>query len=149
GLVDVAPLERSASRVCELSGELEVVVGEAVLVREEHEDHTALLVSGRLERHGEQGLAARAACERLPLLTEALVIRQKRRGDHPGLVRAEVEEARRVRQALVEPGRERGWKRERARELEVSPTARHQHRREVSAQCLGGGLRRGVERRRE
>ena len=75
-LVQLAALERSAHRVRELLRELEIVVGEAMLLREEDEDDAAALAARRLERHGEQRLVAGLARERLPLVTEAVVLRR-------------------------------------------------------------------------
>ena len=148
-LVQVAALERSAHRVRELLCELEIVVGEAMLLGEADEDDAAALAARRLERHREQRLVPGLACECLPLVAEPVVLRDGRRGDHATFLRAQPEHLRGSGEPLAKAGRERRRQLEAARELQLAAARRHQHRGEVAAQRFAGRLRRGIERRRQ
>ena len=91
-LVRLAALERATRGARDLLRQLEVVVGEEPLVREEDDHEAAALATGLLERHGKQRLGARRFRLGAPG-GEALVPREPRRRQHPVLVGGEREGA--------------------------------------------------------
>ena len=129
-LVELAALERAARRVRELAGELEVVVGEAALVREADEDDAAA-ARQRVVSSGTASSASQPASrgERLPLVAEARVAGERRRGDHATLLPRRASEHLRPTAA----GRRRAPARERRRQLEARPRARARRRAAASA----------------
>src|SRR5262249_48639807 len=55
GLEQLAPLERAARGVGEMTGELEILVAERPFRREEEEDKSVARAARRLDGHGEKG----------------------------------------------------------------------------------------------
>ena len=99
GLEQLAPLERAAGRAGEVARELEVVVGEAPFLREEDEHERALVGARRLDRDGQQRAVAALARNLAPLLVEALVVLEPRRGEHAPVARGRRAAARTDRRA--------------------------------------------------
>ena len=146
-LEQLASLEGSSRRACEVERQLEVVLAEDALLREEDDAEAGTLLPGRRDRHGEQGVVALAVGGSPPGLGEPLVAGELRRSKHAPLFRRTRQEA----VALLDPVRQR--RREplrqpmRARERKGF-RLRHQHRRAGAAERVGGGLRDGLEGRR-
>jgi hypothetical protein len=85
GLEQLAPLQCAASCVGEMARELEIVLAEDALLREE-DDHDAawfapLCVDGDREQRAITGARDYAP----PLRRESLVVGERRRGEHPGV----------------------------------------------------------------
>src|SRR5207237_756922 len=76
GLEQLASLERAARGAREIPRQLEIVVGEAALLREENEHERSLLCARCLDRRGEQRAVAVLVEDTPPVLTEAPVLGQ-------------------------------------------------------------------------
>ena len=102
GFEQLASLERAAGGAGEVAGQLEVVVGEAPLLGEEDEHERALVGARRLDRDGQQRAGAALARDVPPLLVEALVVLELRRGEDAPVARGRAERPGRVAEALLE-----------------------------------------------
>ena len=76
-LEELAALERAARRIGEVARELEVVVGEDALLREEDGDEAARLVPRRLDGDGEERLVAVRSAAARHVVRKPLVVRER------------------------------------------------------------------------
>ena len=144
GLEQLAPLERAAGGAGQVAGELEVVVGEAVLVGEEDEHERALVGARRLDRDGQQRPVAALGGDAAPLLVEAVVVLEPRRGEHAPVARGRPQRPGRVAEPVLQELDEQAREVVQAVEPQVV-VARHQHGGAAAAERVGGRLGERVE----
>ncbi len=101
GLEQLRSLEGSSSCSGEVVRELDLVVRERLLLREEDEPDAGLLTPRRLHGHGQERLEARRLAESAPVVSET-VVRPEVRRRKDVLARRAVPQGLRVPQALAE-----------------------------------------------
>ena len=130
-----------------MARELEVVVAEVPALGEEDDHEPSGGLPRRRDRHGEERGAADLLRQRLPVALEALVRRNRGRGEDASLGRRGMQGASGSWETALERAGQDGRDVVRADELQSSRSAaRHQHGREGAAERLGRGERDRVQR---
>ena len=143
GLEQLAPLERAAGGTGEVARELEVVVGEVPFLREEDEHERALVRARRLDRDGQQRAVAALARNLAPLLVEAFVVLEPRRGEHAPVARGPAQRPGRIAEPVLEELHEQTGETVETVQPEIV-VSRHQHGRAGATERVRGRLRERV-----
>src|SRR5207237_1680384 len=99
-LEQLASLERPACGAGQVPRQLEIVVGEAALLREEDEHERGLLSARCLDRRGEERAVAGLVEDVPPVLAEALVLGQVGGREHTPAASGGAERPGRIAQAV-------------------------------------------------